>query len=202
MQWLLVTFLAFASAANAYLYAENAGTSVAKRSAHGYAPSLAVTGATLTSKWFEGSDYVQIIEMYIENNSTDNSLTLADTLNVTMVSDDLNLVQAGTLTRLSPGQKAVVQIGVQNQAGVAAGSSCSATIVATYGESYGPTIYANQTITGTCGIPTYTASTSSLGFHWAPQWYDDAKFGIFIHWGLYSAPAYGSVSPNEDYAEW
>ena len=25
-----------------------------------------------------------------------------------------------------------------------------------------------------------------------PQWYADAKFGIFIHWGLYSMPAFVS----------
>ena len=26
-----------------------------------------------------------------------------------------------------------------------------------------------------------------------PRWYDDAKFGIFIHWGLYSVPAWAPV---------
>src|SRR5260221_8327296 len=26
----------------------------------------------------------------------------------------------------------------------------------------------------------------------APEWYKDAKFGIFIHWGAYSVPAFGS----------
>jgi len=26
----------------------------------------------------------------------------------------------------------------------------------------------------------------------APDWYKDAKFGIFIHWGVYSVPAYGN----------
>jgi alpha-L-fucosidase len=26
----------------------------------------------------------------------------------------------------------------------------------------------------------------------APEWYRDAKFGIFIHWGVYSVPAFGS----------
>jgi alpha-L-fucosidase len=26
----------------------------------------------------------------------------------------------------------------------------------------------------------------------APQWYLDGKFGIFIHWGVYSVPAFGS----------
>ena len=25
-----------------------------------------------------------------------------------------------------------------------------------------------------------------------PEWFSDAKFGIFIHWGVYSVPAYGS----------
>jgi hypothetical protein len=24
-----------------------------------------------------------------------------------------------------------------------------------------------------------------------PQWYTEAKFGIFIHWGAYSVPAFG-----------
>jgi alpha-L-fucosidase len=25
-----------------------------------------------------------------------------------------------------------------------------------------------------------------------PEWYLDGKFGIFIHWGLYSVPAFGN----------
>jgi alpha-L-fucosidase len=25
-----------------------------------------------------------------------------------------------------------------------------------------------------------------------PQWYEDAKFGIYFHWGIYSVPAFGS----------
>ena len=32
----------------------------------------------------------------------------------------------------------------------------------------------------------------SLSRYQAPAWYLDAKFGIFIHWGLYSVPAFGS----------
>ena len=30
----------------------------------------------------------------------------------------------------------------------------------------------------------------SIKTHTVPKWYDDAKFGIFIHWGIYSVPAY------------
>jgi alpha-L-fucosidase len=26
----------------------------------------------------------------------------------------------------------------------------------------------------------------------APEWFKDAKFGIYFHWGVYSVPAYGN----------
>lgn len=32
----------------------------------------------------------------------------------------------------------------------------------------------------------------SLATYQAPEWYKDAKFGIFVHWGVYSVPAFGS----------
>ncbi len=32
----------------------------------------------------------------------------------------------------------------------------------------------------------------SLENYKVPKWYEDAKFGIFIHWGLYSVPGFGS----------
>ncbi len=33
----------------------------------------------------------------------------------------------------------------------------------------------------------------------SPEWFNNAKLGIFVHWGLYSVPAYGG---KESYAEW
>ena len=38
----------------------------------------------------------------------------------------------------------------------------------------------------------YRADWESLRSYEAPEWYKDAKFGIFIHWGAYSVPAFGS----------
>lgn len=32
----------------------------------------------------------------------------------------------------------------------------------------------------------------SLGNYQVPEWYRNAKFGIFIHWGVYSVPAFGN----------
>jgi len=54
--------------------------------------------------------------------------------------------------------------------------------------------------------PSYPANT-------VPEWYRDAKLGFFVHWGLYSVPAWGTTHgpggvPTEDayahhqYAEW
>jgi alpha-L-fucosidase len=42
----------------------------------------------------------------------------------------------------------------------------------------------------------------SLRNYEVPEWYKDAKFGIFIHWGVYSVPAFGSEwYPREMYVQ-
>ena len=60
----------------------------------------------------------------------------------------------------------------------------------------------------------YEPTFSSVKQHPLPAWYDDAKFGIFIHWGLYSVPAFAPRKPMDlqsllsgdfggsPYAEW
>lgn len=46
---------------------------------------------------------------------------------------------------------------------------------------------------------TYQPNWESLDARPTPSWFVDAKFGIFIHWGVYSVPAWG---PKGSYAEW
>ena len=36
----------------------------------------------------------------------------------------------------------------------------------------------------------YADTWESLSAHETPRWFRDAKFGIFVHWGVYSVPAY------------
>ena len=38
----------------------------------------------------------------------------------------------------------------------------------------------------------FQPSWDSMRTYKAPDWYQDAKFGIFIHWGAYSVPAFGN----------
>ncbi len=49
----------------------------------------------------------------------------------------------------------------------------------------------------------YSATWESIDRRATPSWFTDAKFGIFIHWGVYSVPAYAPVIPGKlAYAEW
>jgi alpha-L-fucosidase len=64
----------------------------------------------------------------------------------------------------------------------------------------------------------YEASWESVAEHPMPEWYDDAKLGIFLHWGLYSVPGWApqvadiqqmlhddgpaAMLRNNPYAEW
>ena len=46
----------------------------------------------------------------------------------------------------------------------------------------------------------YDYTWESLKTHQVPKWFDDAKFGIFIHWGPYSVMGYRKGGTG--YAEW
>jgi alpha-L-fucosidase len=50
----------------------------------------------------------------------------------------------------------------------------------------------------------YQPDWASLNQRPIPQWFDQAKFGIFIHWGVYAVPAFADphANPGDAYAEW
>jgi alpha-L-fucosidase len=51
--------------------------------------------------------------------------------------------------------------------------------------------------------PSYRPTPSSLAEHSLPSWWRDAKFGVFIHWGIFSVPAWGPTNwIISDQAEW
>ena len=50
---------------------------------------------------------------------------------------------------------------------------------------------------------TYKPNWESIDSRPVPTWFTDAKFGIFIHWGVYSVPSYAPVIPGKlAYSEW
>ncbi|KAH9382709.1 hypothetical protein HPB48_023265 [Haemaphysalis longicornis] len=42
----------------------------------------------------------------------------------------------------------------------------------------------------------YTPDWKSLDTRPVPAWFGAAKFGILLHWGIYSVPSYGGASEN------
>lgn len=63
-----------------------------------------------------------------------------------------------------------------------------------------PFFSANQTMPAA----RYQPNWESIDARPSPAWYSEAKFGIFIHWGVYSVPAYAAVNVKDEnpYAEW
>lgn len=61
------------------------------------------------------------------------------------------------------------------------------------------------TVEGAFGQP-YKANWESIDSRPIPEWFQDAKFGIFIHWGLYAVPAWAPANADigiyAKYAEW
>jgi alpha-L-fucosidase len=47
----------------------------------------------------------------------------------------------------------------------------------------------------------YTADWASLNKRGIPAWFNESKFGIFIHWGVYAVPSYADVKAG-GYSEW
>ena len=52
----------------------------------------------------------------------------------------------------------------------------------------------------------YQPNWESIDSRPVPEWFENAKFGIFIHWGVYSVPAWAPADADigvyAKYAEW
>lgn len=153
--------------------------------------------ARSTQNWIEGTDKVQIVEVLVNNVGSSFALR-DDCVRVRVESPGVETVSEGVIHRLSPGDQAKVEIGVRNRNGVAPGDSGPATIVVK-GKNVASKKYTFQ---ATYGIAQYKATYESIYTHESPSWYNNAKYGIFIHWGIYSVPGWGNKGAKENYAEW
>lgn len=100
----------------------------------------------------------------------------------------------GDIEWLNPGEKRTTYIGIQTSF---SGKQKVATTLAVKGGNIAVIV---MNIPLQLGIDPWEPTEVSLGQHRAPRWFDQDKFGIFIHWGLYSVPAWGP--PGGMYSEW
>uniref|UniRef100_A0AAU2UY42 alpha-L-fucosidase n=1 Tax=Streptomyces sp. NBC_00003 TaxID=2903608 RepID=A0AAU2UY42_9ACTN len=124
------------------------------------------------------------------------TLLASDALSVQVDVDGARTVEAARIPRLAPGEQARVRVGIRPGAGTTPGTVRPGRVVAR-GRGGEAASVARQLA---LGVPDFTPTDGSLSSHQAPYWFQDAKFGIFIHWGVYSVPAWAPVGVQ--YAEW
>ncbi|KAL1608122.1 hypothetical protein SLS60_003061 [Paraconiothyrium brasiliense] len=153
--------------------------------------SVDVQSVKPTQKWInDGHTRSQVVEVTVNNAGTE--CVHGEGLVVSINGTDVETVKAGCIKRLCPGDQKSVTVSVTGS------GECAADVYITYQNTTTTRTFNNLSF----GLTNWTDTTSDLARHESPQWFDDAKFGIFIHWGPYSVPAWGNSTPYESYAEW
>ncbi|MFI8073716.1 alpha-L-fucosidase [Streptomyces sp. NPDC086033] len=158
------------------------GRALILRDAHSTNSLLTSTGA-------------QSVEATVVNAGTA-AVLAGDDVSVQVTVPGARTVEPAAIRRLDPGEQARVRIGIRNRTGTAPGTSQDGVVTVT---GRGATA-ATQRSRLSLGVADYQPTETSLSGHQAPYWFHRAKFGIFIHWGVYSVPAWAPVGTQ--YAEW
>ncbi|KAI5919407.1 glycoside hydrolase family 29 protein [Camillea tinctor] len=153
---------------------------------------VAVQAVRPTQKWLE--DGTQVVEITVNNAGT--RCVAGSGLTVSLEGEGFNTTTLGTVKRLCPGDQKIVTLGVEG----ATSGLANVTVIVDGGAT-------QQQITAEfadveIGLAEWTEDLDNLARHESPDWFNDAKFGIFIHWGPYSVTGWGNSSPHESYAEW
>ncbi|KAJ7151032.1 glycoside hydrolase family 29 protein [Mycena filopes] len=163
-------------------------------------PALAVRRARFTTRWADiAGARAQAVEVTLANllpsftlglSHLTTSLTSPHT--VELVGSGLQTVARGVVNRLVPADQARVDVFVT-------GSTAGGKAVVLIRDSGGEVVATSGEFPTSPLVESWTPDAESLSMHETPSWWNAAKYGIFIHWGVYSTPAW---APPSRYAEW
>jgi alpha-L-fucosidase len=132
----------------------------------------------------------QIVEVTVNNAGS--SCVSGSGLSVTMAGNGIKTVEQGFIKRFCPGD--------QKRVNVAVSGAQNGTIYVILDDGISQH---QEKISGLeLGLTPWTSELSNLARHESPTWFNDAKFGIMIHWGPFSVPGWGNSTTHESYAEW
>ncbi|MFG2373164.1 alpha-L-fucosidase [Streptomyces sp. NPDC048504] len=154
--------------------------------------ALALRDAHSTNSLLESSG-AQSVEATVVNAGTV-AILAGDGVSVRVDAEGARTVEPARVRRLDPGEQARVRVGIRS--GATPGTVRDGTVTVT-GRGSQVAVSREQL---TLGVADYGPTGTSLAGHQAPYWFQGAKFGIFIHWGVYSVPAWAPV--GKQYAEW
>ncbi|KAI1082579.1 glycoside hydrolase family 29 protein [Whalleya microplaca] len=135
---------------------------------------------------------VQAVEVTVNNAGSE--CVAGGGLMLSLTGDGLETVEQGHLKRLCPGDQKTVVIGVESSSH----GPVNASVIIDDGVSKRAVDFENVEF----GLTEWTTDLDNLARHESPEWFNDAKYGIFIHWGVYSVAGWGNSTPHESYAEW
>ncbi|KAJ7829228.1 glycoside hydrolase family 29 protein [Mycena leptocephala] len=187
-------------------------------------PALAIRRARFTTRWdVVHGVHAQAVEVTLANmlpsssfasfasssnpsNTTDKSnpasvsITSAHTIELT--GPGLTTRAMGVVRRLVPGDQARVDVFISNDN---SNSNTKGTATVIVRDPQGRVVLSSPGWAVQGLVETWTAEREVLERHETPTWWNGAKFGIFIHWGVYSVPAWiltPASGPPKMYAEW
>ncbi|MER7930959.1 MULTISPECIES: alpha-L-fucosidase [unclassified Streptomyces] len=156
--------------------------------------ALALRDAHSTSALLDGTG-AQSVEATVVNAGTV-AILARDEVSVTVDVPGARTAEPARVRRLDPGEQARVRVGIRRRAGTAPGTERDGTVSVDGRGGRAASVRRRLTL----GTADYLPTETSLAGHQAPYWFGEAKFGIFIHWGVYSVPAWAPVGVQ--YAEW
>ncbi|KIK60972.1 glycoside hydrolase family 29 protein [Collybiopsis luxurians FD-317 M1] len=138
----------------------------------------------------------QAVQVTVANLLPTSSLSANTSVNsrhtIEITGPGITTLAPGVFNRLVPGDQARADVLIK-------GSSTGENATIIIKNSAGEVVGQSSGWPATALVERYTADATSLGAHETPTWWNKAKFGIFIHWGVYSYPAW---APPSEYAEW
>ncbi|KAF3066367.1 Tissue alpha-L-fucosidase [Daldinia childiae] len=143
-----------------------------------------------TQKWLSSGS--QAVEVTVNNAGLD--CVAGDGLTLSISGEPLRTTEKGHLKRLCPGDQKIVTIGVESNST----KPLNVSVIINDGVAQRSLEFENIQF----GLTEWTTDLDNLARHESPEWFNNAKYGIFIHWGPYSVTGWGNSSPHESYAEW
>ncbi|KAK0448928.1 glycoside hydrolase family 29 protein, partial [Desarmillaria tabescens] len=163
-------------------------------------PALSIRRARFTSRWedFDGVR-AQAVEVTLANLLSTYSLSPETSLNakhqIYISGSGIKTLYSGLVYRLVPGDQVTVDIFIL---GAQEGESADVEIR----DSHARVIGTSEGWPTTPLFEHWTLDTQVLGAHETPIWWNRAKYGIFIHWGIYSVPAWATPSNYAESYDW
>ncbi|TFK50892.1 glycoside hydrolase family 29 protein [Heliocybe sulcata] len=157
---------------------------------------LSVRRAQFSTRWEQVNETrPQAVQVTLANLLPISALSVNASINspytVEISGPTVSTVVPGIVRRLIPSDQVSVDVLVTTS------GTSNATV--TVKDEHGAVVGTSEGWLATPIPAEWTADPELLSTHETPTWYNQAKYGIFVHWGVYSVPAW---APEGTYAEW